>query len=733
MQARALLISILLFVSVINLPLNVLAQATETAIESISDSTTYSTVYMASDDEFRAARRAFDKKDMATLSVNLQHLQAQQYVLAPYVDYWLMLLQLGKAEASQSSVITSSAVDTKLTNFLEQYKETPFADRVRGEWLKNLAKRQDWVAFFNELPNFKRNDIAISCYVADGRWTLSHAESGRTETGYQETGQQKPANTSQDLAALEQAKSLWMVATEQPGNCDQLFGHMQQAGVLTEADIWARFRLALQAGKNTLAKNIIARLPAVANVANDKLLDQVTENPTLALTKKSISLKTRYGRELNLYALERIAQTNTALALAAYAKIEDALSNDEQHYFYGRLALQSARRLEPEALTWYKQVTLAAELSAEKAHEQLALDKEQLAWFVRSALRQTDWSTVLYAVNLMSADQQQEAVWRYWKARALKEQQQTVEANKIFIVLAKERHYYGWLAQDELGDMLTTPIANYKASDNEIEAIGHLPAIVRSEAFQRLEMRMDARAEWAWATRHFDDKQMLAAAEFAKRKQWHDLAILTADKTMTLHDFDLRYPTPYRDLMKVSANNQDIDEAWVYGIARQESRFMHYAKSGVGASGLMQLMPATAKWIAKRAGWNNYSNSMIHDLDTNVQLGTYYLRYTLDLMNGKALMATAAYNAGPSRAKKWLAIQPLEGAIYAETIPFSETRNYVQKVMANAQLYASRLGLKNSSLKQRLGVVPGRVVIETITPETSNQAELLLVKTNEQN
>ena len=138
---------------------------------------------------------------------------------------------------------------------------------------------------------------------------------------------------------------------------------------------------------------------------------------------------------------------------------------------------------------------------------------------------------------------------------------------------------------------------------------------------------------------------------------------------------------------------------------------MHYAKSGVGASGLMQLMPATARWAASRAGISNYTSSMIDELDTNIALGTYYMGYTKDLMNGQEVMATAAYNAGPNRAKKWMAVTPLEGAIYAETIPFSETRLYVQKVMANAHIYAHQLGLKPVTLKQRLGVIPSNMAM----------------------
>jgi soluble lytic murein transglycosylase len=256
--------------------------------------------------------------------------------------------------------------------------------------------------------------------------------------------------------------------------------------------------------------------------------------------------------------------------------------------------------------------------------------------------------------------------------------------------------------------MMSAPLNIYKVSELEVDEINNTPAFQRVEALQRLDFRWEAKSEWALATKDFDDKQLLAAAEFAARKNWYDLAIITADKTTETHDFALRYPIPYRNLIKPAATQRGVDEAWVYGITRQESRFMHYAKSGVGASGLMQLMPATARWVASRAGISDYNSSMIHELDTNIALGTYYMAYTKDLMSGQETMATAAYNAGPSRAKKWAATVPLEGAIYIETIPFSETRNYVQKVMANAHLYAPRLGLKPITLKQRLGIIPSR-------------------------
>ncbi|MEZ0288726.1 MAG: transglycosylase SLT domain-containing protein, partial [Methylophilus sp.] len=277
----------------------------------------------------------------------------------------------------------------------------------------------------------------------------------------------------------------------------------------------------------------------------------------------------------------------------------------------------------------------------------------------------------------------------------------------------------GWLAAEELGPVAGEPMATYQPADDEIRQFARLPAIKRIEALFDADARYEARLEWMYLLEALDDPSRIVAAQYALLKGWYDLTVLAADKTSRTHNFELRYPTPYRDYLQKASKARAIDEAWVYGIIRQESRFMHYAKSSVGAGGLMQVMPATAKWIAKKLGWSSYSDAMLHDIDTNVNLGTYYMRYTLDTFNGQEAMATAAYNAGPSRARRWAADTPLEGAIYAETIPFSETRNYVKKVLANAHMYAPRLGLPVVTLKKRLGTIPARssgiAEVETVT------------------
>jgi len=633
---------------------------------------------------FQHARDAYSTRNVSGLTEDAAKLSSRQYVLAPYAEYWLMLLKLEQAR------------DEEIQNFLAQYADFPFAERVRGEWLKKLAKQKDWVPFFEEYPIFKRDDLVVQCY----------AQLGKLEIG--------------DVEAPVTGRRLWLTTTELPSNCNTLFDEMQKSGMLSKDDIWTRFRMALHEGRPQLAKDVASRLPEVD--ADDlKLLDVALQSPQALLEKTPITTKTdkkkttftpsapldtRYGIEVNLYALDRLGRIDSTSAASVMMQLATKLSAEDQAFGWARIAYHAARQHNVDALEYFAM------------SQDTVLDKEQMAWKVRAALRAGDWSLVLSTTTAMQKSQAEESAWRYWKARALKAHQKMAEANAILGPLSKERHYYGLLAAEELESAIGGTQEQYSVTDNEVAAVANMPAIRRAYELQNLEMRWEAKAEWAWATRGFNDKQLLAAAEYALRQKWYDIAISTADNTKSLHDFNLRYPVPYRDLFRAAAHNEDLDEAWIYGLVRQESRFMHFAKSGVGAAGLMQVMPATAKWAAKRMGMSGYSSDKINELPINVGIGSYYMRYTLEQMNGQMVMATAAYNAGPSRAKRWKASEPLEAAIYIESIPFLETRGYVQKVMTNAQIYAPRLGAQMRSLKDRIGIVPGRDATEAIPHES---------------
>ncbi|MDD5241021.1 MAG: transglycosylase SLT domain-containing protein [Sulfuricella sp.] len=603
--------------------------------------------------DFYAAREAFRSGDNArfkTLSARLQ-----DHVLEPFVSYMQIMLRLRDASPDE------------IRGFIQRNSDSYLADKLRGDWLRLLGKDRRWDLFMSEYPALINKDSELVCYSLQARL-------GQGET-----------------AALPEARPYWFSAEEQPASCLPLFDALATGGLLTVDDVWARLRLALEAGNVSVAKRVTLYFPGHQEISLREL-ERAADSPLAFLDRPSVDLNTRAGRELTIFALTRAARSQPQQALPYWNALRPRFSAEEQAYTWGWLAFHAARKHDPVALSWYG-----------KAGSRLS--DLQLAWKARAALREQRWPEVQAAIDAMSEAEQNQVSWRYWKARALKAQGRAAQGNAILAPLSKEFNFYGQLAAADLGVAVGVPAENFKLGEDEIRAMEKLPVIRRALALYQMNLRYEANREWLWAVREFDDRRLLAAAEVAQRQGWYERAINTADKTRQLHDFSLRFPAPHRDVMQEQARLVGLDEAWVYGLIRQESRFAQQANSSVGASGLMQLMPKTALWVAKRLGLKNYRQSMINQLDTNIAFGTYYLKYVLDKLDGQPLLATAAYNAGPSRAVRWRGDVPMEGAIYAETIPFSETRGYVQKVMSNAVYYGNRFGQQLQSLKQRLGTV----------------------------
>lgn len=614
--------------------------------------------FAASQEEtFIAARDAYRSGKIDRFNEYAQQLDG--YVLQPYIAYWQ--LQSHMAEATPAEI----------RNFTTRYQDSPLADRLRKDWLVRLGKAQQWNLFLSEFPSLLNADKDVTCYAYQARLSQGNK------------------------VVLQEAKPIWFDGSDLPISCSPIFDALMAEGLLTSDDVWIRIRLALEAGNVGVAKAVIQYLPG-GQAPDARTLDRVVDNPHQFLEKNKLNYKSRTDRELAMFAIYRIARTQLVQAQTDWERIREHFSAAEQAYVWGEMAYYAARVHDPVALNWYKQV------------ENDALNDNQLGWKVRAALRAQDWPEVLESIQSMSLVEQRNAVWRYWKARALSAQGKVAQANAIYAPLSKETHFYGQLANEELGVVVGNPTEIYKASEDDIRAVKNVPGLRRALVLYQLDLRTDANREWAWAIRNFDDKQLLAAAELAKRNEWYDRAINTADKTVQLHDFSLRYLAPHRDVMQVYASQWGLDEAWVYGLIRQESRFVRLAQSSVGASGMMQIMPATAKWIANRLGIKDFRGHLVNELDTNISFGTYYLKYVMDSLDGSPVLATAGYNAGPSRAKRWRDNKAMEGAIYAESIPFNETRDYVKKVMSNAMYYSNRFGQKLITLKQRMGTIPGK-------------------------
>ncbi|WP_232410935.1 transglycosylase SLT domain-containing protein [Methylophilus sp. 5] len=621
------------------------------------------TVFAGDGDIYLQAKQAYQTRNLPQLIEATETLKQRRSPLLPYLQYWQMILTMDQLSYYQVQA------------FLQENNESLLSQRVRELWLKRLGRVQFWDQFVEmraQMPMYySLNDVGNQCYQVQAGIALD------------------------DPNAYEDGKKLLLAGKDLPADCQGMLEALQQVGVLDEKLLLTLYRDALFSNKTGLAK-VLAKRSSKTDASLLKQIDDMAQNPALTLKKGGIQERSPYARALYLYAIHRQAKADLAVAKTSYQKYSGLLDHDEKQLAQAYMALEAARKHEPEALPGFAKVSASL------------LSSEQWEWYVRSALRQQDWATVLKVINDMPAGLAEESTWRYWKARALIAKGQVADANLILAKLSQERHFYGWLAAEDLGPVASEPMTTYQPTDEEVRQFAKQPVVKRMEALFDVEARYEARLEWMYLMEALDDPTRIVAAQYSLLKGWYDLAVLAADKTSRTHNFELRYPTPYRDYLQKASRSRAIDEAWVYGIIRQESRFMHYAKSSVGAGGLMQVMPATAKWIAKKLGWSSYNDGMLHDIDTNVNLGTYYMRYTLDTFNGQEVMATAAYNAGPSRARRWAANTPLEGAIYAETIPFSETRNYVKKVLANAHMYAPRLGLPMLTLKRRLGTIPAR-------------------------
>jgi len=608
------------------------------------------------DDDFLAAREAFRAGDAAKLDRHAQRLKG--YILEPYVVYWRLRMRLDSADSSE------------LRGFISANEDSAVSERLRIDWLKALGAKQQWDLFDAEFPKLARDDIEITCYSLQSRMRSAPTE------------------------ALAGARALWFVGRDWPESCAPLFAALVAGKQLREDDIWMRIRLALEAGQVSVARRAADYLPSKQE-PDHKLLSTVSANPRAFLERKSLDFKSRAGRETVMFAVHRLARSSPQQAAGHWARLEERFTAEDRAYVWGLLAQYAAMRHDPSALAWFERAGDLSDL--------------QLAWKVRAALRAREWATVLAAVDGMTEKERSDSGWRYWRARALAVLGQPEEAETIFRSLSTEFSFYGQLATEELGQKIASPAAAFRPAAGDINAMNAQPGIRRAVELYRLGLRFDGVREWLWAIRGFDDRQLLAAAEVARRAELYDRAINTADRTVTLHDFELRYLAPYRDILKPRVSELGLDEAWVYGLIRQESRFISDARSSAGASGLMQLMPNTARWVAKKLGLRDWRWTQVTEIDTNVSLGTYYLRHVYDVLDEHPVLASAGYNAGPGRARAWRPGSAMEGAVYAETIPFNETRDYVKRVMANTSYYAHAFSQELQSLKRRLGIIGPRL------------------------
>jgi soluble lytic murein transglycosylase len=613
------------------------------------------------------AREALRKKDSAALLALRDRTAVQGHPLAQWVDYWELSNRLDQAQQNE------------LDAFYARWPASYVEDRLRNDWLLELGKRRDWANLAREYPRFRMNDDReVSCYALLNEYQAA-ADAG------------KPLTATFKPRALD----AWFAQRDADDGCQLMSGALFSANVFSADDAWRRARVAAEHNRLRVARHAAG----LASPASQAQVNAALDNPARFLATTQIAAPTRAQAETAVLALVRLASNDPPFAAAQLQdRWQARLPAELSAWAWARAGREAAADLLPEAAGYYRQ----AWAEADRADRAPAWTDDTLAWAVRAALRSLNgterWPAVLRSIDHMSEAEQRDATWRYWRARGLRDtaapaaagDRQRSAAQAAFAQLADELHFYGKLSAEELGRVFTVPARPEPLSAAERETAAQHPGLNRALQLVALGLRNEGVREWNFSLRGMNERALLAAAERACEAQVWDRCINTSDRTKVEIDLDQRFPMPFRDEVVAAAQDIGLDAAYVYGLIRQESRFVMDARSSVGASGLMQIMPATARWTAKKIGLN-FTQDMINDRGVNLRIGTHYLKLVLDDFGGSQAMAAAAYNAGPNRPRRWREGAVLEPAIWAENIPFPETRDYVKKVLSNATVYAAML------------------------------------------
>jgi len=622
----------------------------------------------AADDALLGAYDAYRAGDPIKFAKHAARIEG--HVLEPWLDYWRLSMRL------------EDAANREVREFFAKHPNDYVTERLRSDWLRVLGKRGDWTEFERQSPLYTRDDLEVACY----RWIV------RLERG--------------DENALADAMAMWLEPAELPDGCQRLSGILSARGKLSVTDVWRRVRVLFEHGQITAAKTTLGLLPK-KEAPDERMLAEAARQPKRLLERLPKVLETRAAREVAVLAAVRFARSDPpAAARALDGALGERFSQSELRYLWGLVGYEAAREHHERALEWFARA------------DSMQLEDRHLAWRARAALRAGQWKVVRESIDRMTPANANHPAWVYWYGRALAAQGEETGSRAFYLRIAGQTDFYGLLANEELGYLVALPQETYEPTEQDVAAAAAEPGLARALELIRLGIRVEGVREWLFAIRSFDDQKLIGAAELARRAGAYDRAIHTADRTSRVHNYALRYPVPYHDVFREYAKSHGVDEAWVLGLVRQESRFNTDARSAAGAAGLMQVMPGTARYVASRLGLRNYRPKNVTDIETNVTLGTGYMRLVMEQL-GHPVLASAAYNAGPSRARRWRDTRSLEGAVYVESIPFSETRDYVRKVMANAVMYSAVLNQKPVPLKTRLGAIlpPGGVEPPTIEDE----------------
>ncbi len=598
---------------------------------------------------FEKAEQQLWKSDSSNYKVLYNRLH--YYPLQPYLDQKRLIHRMRLSSAKE------------IAQFLEQYQGTPLDWPLRKKWLDYLVKRNRQTLF---LAFYKpTSDVELTCYYY--RYQL---------------------NKGLDQAeVLANVADLWVVGHSQPKACDPLFERWQHAGLRTEQHVWQRLVKAADGGKHTLIPYLTSLLPESEQYLG-RLWHRVRKDPAYITKLSRFTTKNDKEASIYLYGIKRLIWRDQNRALNSYQQAKNVFNftHQQQQDVALKFSLALASKHHQKAPDWLDKV------------DDENLTANIIQWKIADVLRKQHWPTIKAELLALPKHQQDSQQWQYWYARSLLATNELEKGKKLMNSLAQSRHYYGFLAAGYSDQPMNLQNKPLQISEQEKIALFENPAGKRAFELFHLGRYYHARLEWNYWLTQLTSRQKLVAAKLANEIGWFDRAIFTLSQVGYMDDVDLRFPLAFSEEINELATKHEINPAWAFAITRRESSFMSDAHSAAGAKGLMQVMPGTAKLLTRR---KKISSQYLLDSTNNINLGTKYLKNLLDRHQGNQVLATAAYNAGPYRVKKWLkSAGSLPADIWIETIPFHETREYVKSVLAYEQIYQQKAGQESSIFEQ---------------------------------
>lgn len=617
----------------------------------------------SSSDPYRKQRALFMKADKALEENRIgDYRQLQQqltdYPLYPYLQYRELRRRLSLAKHEE------------IAGFIARNEDNPLGRRMRQAWLYTLVKQRDWAQFLKTWGG--NQPVKLQCYKLQAQ-----IKTGQTE------------------GLVEHGLKLWLVGKSQEKTCDPVFEYLELHHRITRDLILQRIRLAMYSGNPGLAGWLAKRLPE-KDAAWVDLWREARVQPAKTLKSPALNKDTPASREIILYSIRRIARSDADQAYKKWAQLKPRyrFSDEEIGQLEKKMAMSANWQKNPRAHEWLVAVPDAA------------ADSSVREWRVRTAIANKDWGSVYTHATALLDDADNKNEWQYWQAVALKKTAQPVPSENIFSLLASQRDYHGFLAADILKQPYQMGNKPLQRDTAVLDSMERQPGIVRAHELFRAGKFLDARREWADATRNFSKEELKNAAILADQWGWHDRAILTVASAKDYSDLKLRFPLDYENNINSAALDRQLHPTHVYAVIRQESAFNKDALSPAGAMGLMQLMPKTGRATAKKYNIPLGNTRLLYQYDKNIAIGSAYLQQVMERYDDNIILASAAYNAGPHRVDRWLPEQETQPAdSWIALIPYRETRKYVQRILSYIAIYDWRLDQPVTPLHKHMPAV----------------------------